>query len=66
MFSGPIFRLSICDFHGAKIFSYRVGKYVRVRHRYIMSDIHPKAGYISVVHVLAKLDLMRIMILKYL
>ena len=45
---------------------YRVGKYVRVRHRYIMSDIHPKAGYISVVHVLAKLDLMRIMILKYL
>lgn len=46
---------------------YRVGKYVRVSNRYIMSDIHPKAGYISVVHVLAKLDLMRIiMILKYL
>ena len=48
---------------------FRVGKYVRASNIYINSDIHSRAGYLSIVHVLDKLDLMRIMInftLKYL
>ena len=41
---------------------FQVGKYVRVSNRYINSEIHARAGYLSIVHVLTKLDLMRIMI----
>ena len=52
-----------------KYLVFRAGKYVRVSNRYINSDIHGRAGYLSIVHILAKFDLMRIVIyfpLKYL